>query len=155
MCIMASGECSKALKSGRVTCDQIIQSDSKLKNQMVVAIKEGLATHSGVTEIAIVGHSMGGAIASFLSIHLMNEKDLVPKDVTLKLIAFGAPRCVNQDFARKYWPQVVDSYCAVRGEHAFIEYSVKAFNDGGWVISCNEHFLTDNFQAFHPFHQHG
>lgn len=82
----------------------------------------------------IVGHSLGAALSSLLTLDIMiaaaTPTTIVPKGVRLSVVSFGAPRCGNKRLGRVFWPQVLRDYLAKNGQDSFEEFSVKAFNDG-------------------------
>jgi hypothetical protein len=96
------------------------------------AVRKGLEEHD-VAELCITGHSMGGSLAYLLSMDLItpNNTHRVPLStrLRLKVVVFGAPRTGSPGLVT-YWQQLVKAHRDSYGQHAFMEYSVKAYNDG-------------------------
>lgn len=101
-----------------------------LKGPAMDAIQAGLGDKVGqVKEIAITGHSMGGAVGSLLALDLMLERKLLFSGLRIKLAFFGAPRVGNKHLAR-LWQDTIHEYRKENGEESFQEYSVKIYKDG-------------------------
>lgn len=100
-----------------------------VKPGLISAIKKSLQEHD-VSELAITGHSMGGALAYLLTIDLLTPGDVeLPPLLRLKLAVFGAPRCANPKLLQ-FWSDLTREYRSKNGEDSLKEYSVKAYNDG-------------------------
>ncbi|KAI0695600.1 Alpha/Beta hydrolase protein [Cytidiella melzeri] len=102
-----------------------------VRSRVLEGIKEGVNKYD-VKELAITGHSLGGAISSLLALDLLTAND-VPRTlldgVTLKLFGFGSPRAGNSKLV-KVWRDAVAQRRAKEGEHCIKEYLVKAYRDG-------------------------
>lgn len=123
------------------------------QNQLLDVVTKAIeSTHSDLKEIAIVGHSMGGVMATFLAKDIMvcnllrkikmskesnsrGQERTRPEESTpsqakfnIVLATFGAPRCGDAKFVIA-WQQIITLF---RGElhDRFTEYGVKIFRDG-------------------------
>jgi hypothetical protein len=73
---------------------------------------------------------MGGAVAYLLAIDLLRDyTSIIPHDVVVKVIVFGAPRCGNSRLV-EHWLNLKHNWASNRGEGSCVEISVKAHNDG-------------------------
>jgi predicted lipase len=88
-----------------------------------------------VGEVIITGHSLGGAMASFFLLDLLQLRDAdcpswwPPHELTLTLATFGSPRAGNMAFAN-FYQLAADAYRSRHGQDRLREYAVRAFNDG-------------------------
>ena len=94
------------------------------------AIKSGIDM---VEEVIFTAHSMGGVMAYFLLLELMEENGGgLLKGKKVRLVVFGCPRAGN-DVLVGLWKTVVERWKAEGG--SFEEISVRAYNDGKYTIS--------------------
>lgn len=94
------------------------------------ALKDALAKFPDVVELVVTGHSMGGVVSQLLMLDLLADQSVLPDpDIRLKICAFGSPRPGDAALAQ-YWKELVKTRRLAHGEDSFIEYFVKAFNDG-------------------------
>lgn len=102
-----------------------------IAQQALAGIQKAFAIGLDVAELVITGHSMGGAVSYLLAIDLLTEPflDILPRGMAFKLAVFGAPR-VGDNNLSELWNVLIGCYRAQYGEQAFVEYSVKAYNDG-------------------------
>ncbi|TFK57278.1 alpha/beta-hydrolase [Heliocybe sulcata] len=101
-----------------------------LKAPVMTAIRDALMEKAGeIEELAITGHSMGGAMSYLLALDLLLEKEILLPGLRIKLAVFGSPRVGNKRLAR-VWRKAVDDYRMEYGQEALLEYSVKIYNDG-------------------------
>ncbi|KAG9096307.1 hypothetical protein FRC06_008794 [Ceratobasidium sp. 370] len=63
--------------------------------QILTAVQKIIA-EKGATKVTVVGHSLGGAIASLESLYLRLN---LPRSVAIKGVTYGQPRVGNPDFA--------------------------------------------------------
>lgn len=100
------------------------------------AIRKGIEEHD-VSELCITGHSMGGSMAYLLCMDLLapgnTHKFPLSTRLRLKVAVFGAPRTGSHGLVT-YWQELLNLHRDTYGEHAVIEYSVKAYNDGQYVF---------------------
>ncbi|KAE9392584.1 alpha/beta-hydrolase [Gymnopus androsaceus JB14] len=90
-------------------------------------IRKGLKEDVG--ELVITGHSMGGAVSYLLLLDLLVSNDIIPANLPIKLVVFGAPRPGDTKLS-KFYQELVAEYRKKNGNAAFSEYFVKAYNDG-------------------------
>jgi surfactin synthase thioesterase subunit len=77
-----------------------------LRTQLCDLIRVSMDKYD-IQELALVGHSMGGALAYFLSLDLLDVSRFEPKTLPkIVLAAFGAPRCGNLP-CMEYWRELV------------------------------------------------
>jgi hypothetical protein len=107
-----------------------------VKSGIISAIEKGLQEYD-VLELAITGHSMGGAVSHLLAIDLLTPGGVqLPPLLRLKLAVFGAPRCGNPKLLQ-FWFDLTKEYRSKNGEDSLKEYSVKAYNDGKYRL-CSD-----------------
>lgn len=92
-----------------------------------------------VDEVVVTGHSLGGAMSQYFVMDILDNETCskylddetleIPKHVIIKLAIFGAPRVGNETFAELY-RSYVKTLKTDRGEDKYVEYCVKAYNDG-------------------------
>ncbi|KIK56415.1 hypothetical protein GYMLUDRAFT_247918 [Collybiopsis luxurians FD-317 M1] len=92
---------------------------------------EQYRSDGAIEELIVTGHSMGGAVSYLLLLdQLLVPNDILPANLRIKLVAFGAPRPGDAHLA-DYYRELVDEYRKKNGgDSAFSEYLVKAYNDG-------------------------
>jgi len=118
-----------------------------IRIKVMDAIRNGLRKHK-VAELVITGHSMGGSVSYLLCMDMLAgfDPDLLPSGMKLKLAVFGSPRTGNERLVQ-YWEELSEAYRARYGKDAFVEYSVKAHNDGvpalPLYISGYRHFTKE------------
>ncbi|KZT74644.1 alpha/beta-hydrolase [Daedalea quercina L-15889] len=98
------------------------------KGQVIDCLKKGFAEHD-VQQVAIVGHSMGGALSYLLAIDVLAGEYPMPPGVTVTVATFGCPR-VGDAALSEFWQQLVAKYHAANGEASVKDYSMKGLNDG-------------------------
>lgn len=102
-------------------------------------IRKGFEEHKDIQELVITGHSMGAAVSYILLLdQILVSNDLIPADLPIKLVAFGAPRPGDANLSM-YYQELIGAYRRKNGDDAFSEYLVKAYNDG----KLNTHILFD------------
>jgi hypothetical protein len=72
---------------------------------------------------------MGAALSYYLAVELLTKDGLLPPGIRIKVITFGSPRVGDQAFA-SFWKKLVEEYRSGHGQESFLEYSVRAYNDG-------------------------
>ena len=72
---------------------------------------------------------MGGALSYHLAVGLLTNDGMLPSGIRIKVVAFGSPRVGDQAFA-SFWRKLVEEYRSSHGQESFLEYSVRAYNDG-------------------------
>lgn len=105
-----------------------------IKSLMLDAVRTGYQEHD-VEELVITGHSMGGVISYLFCMDILssdgNESfSFLPPNIRIKIAVFGVPRSGDANLVR-YWRELVAKYHDLHGRDSLVEYSVKAFNDGG------------------------
>ncbi|KXN91092.1 Lipase [Leucoagaricus sp. SymC.cos] len=106
----------------------------------------------GASQVTVVGHSLGGAIATISGVHLRVN---LPPNTTFKLVTYGCPRVGNQafvDFVNSHFPSAVaridnrnDIVPIVPGRFLgfhHVEGEIHILNDLQWV-SCPGQDNTD------------
>lgn len=99
-----------------------------IADQAFAGVKKALDEHE-VDELVLTGHSMGGAISYLLAVDLLSSPDGLKPGLSIKIAVFGSPRPGDARLA-EHWQDIIRSYRAQYGQHALIEYAVKAYNDG-------------------------
>jgi hypothetical protein len=100
-----------------------------IKPEVISAVEKGLRDHD-VAELALTGHSLGGALSYLLAIDVLALSGMkLPPGLALKLAVFGAPRCGNLQLLQ-LWLDLTEEYRTKNGEDSLKEFSVKAYNDG-------------------------
>lgn len=101
-----------------------------IRDELIAMVRAGLNDHE-VDELVITGHSMGGALSHLLAIDLLTPGGLeFPKDLRIKIVVFGAPRCGNAALV-EFWLVLAKEYRKKHGVNSIKELSVKAYRDGG------------------------
>lgn len=101
-----------------------------IRDLALEAIKSGIDM---VEEVIFTAHSMGGVMAYFLLLELMEEKGGgLLKGKKVRLVVFGCPRAGNNVLVG-LWKTVVERWKGEGG--SFEEISVRAYNDGKHTIS--------------------
>ncbi|KAG5646358.1 hypothetical protein DXG03_003681 [Asterophora parasitica] len=126
-----------------------------IKPVILGAIKKGLQRHD-VTELAITGHSMGGAISYLLCMDILSGHvaDLpLPPGLSLKLAVFGAPRTGDAGLV-KYWQELVAAYRASQGPEKMTEFSIgrRSLNPDAGVPALPPSQLGYQHFAREPFY---
>ena len=98
------------------------------KSQVFDYIKKGLATHD-VEQLAVVGHSMGGALSYLLAMDILAGSCPLPPGTTVTVATFGCPRLGDAALS-EFWQQLVTKYQAANGEASVKDYGVRGLNDG-------------------------
>ena len=112
------------------------------KSQVFDCIKKGLATHD-VEHLAVVGHSMGGALSYLFAMDILAESSLLPSGTTVTVATFGCPR-IGDAALSEFWQQLVAKYQAANGETSVKDYGVKGLNDGIYCAFCRFAIRTDS-----------
>lgn len=98
-----------------------------VRDSVYAGIAKGFEEHPDAEELVLTGHSMGGAVTYLLTMDVFLGKIPFPATCRrLKLVSFGAPRVGDAPFVA-YWRELAASF---REKTEFIEYCVKAYNDG-------------------------
>lgn len=77
------------------THDGFGDAHARSANAVLSAVRTGLARYS-TTKVAVVGHSLGGALAVISTLHLSVN---LPSSTTFKTVTYGMPRVGNAAFA--------------------------------------------------------
>ncbi|KAG6850093.1 hypothetical protein H0H93_001226 [Arthromyces matolae] len=131
-----------------------------LKDLLFSALKKGFTEHE-VDELVITGHSMGSSLSYLLCMDLLagsipHALDL-PADLKITLAVFGPPRTGDSALV-EFWRELVANWRNTRGDDKFVEYSVKAYNDGvpslppmqlGYRHFAAEPLYLDRTQLYH------
>lgn len=113
------------------------------KSEVIDCVRKGLAEHD-VQEVAIAGHSMGGALSYLLAIDFLGGQCPLPPGTTVTVATFGCPRLGDAALS-EFWQKLVAQYQAVNGEASVKDYSVKGLNDGIYcaVFAASRSALTE------------
>ncbi|KAF8997862.1 lipase [Cyathus striatus] len=138
------------LSSSIKTHDGFGEAHKKSANAVLAAVKTALTRYSS-TQVTIVGHSLGGALALIASVHLPLH---LPSNITFKTVTYGMPRVGNQEFvdyinARRDLTRIVnqdDLVPIVPGRFlgfAHTKGETHIVNSGDW-INCPGQDNTDS-----------
>jgi len=109
-----------------------------IREHALDGLSDGLRQYPDAEEFVVTGHSMGGSLSILFLLDAIfpreHREERIPRHMKLKLAVFGAPR-VGDAKLRENWKSFVDEFREERGESAFAEYSVKAYNDGEFHLS--------------------
>lgn len=72
---------------------------------------------------------MGAALSSHLAIGLLTNPGMLPPGIRIKVVTFGSPRIGDQAFA-SFWRELAEEYRSSHGQESFLEYDLRAYNDG-------------------------
>lgn len=72
---------------------------------------------------------MGAALSYYLAVELLTNDGVLPPGMRIKVVTFGSPRVGDQAFA-SFWKNLVEEYRSNHGQESFLEYNVRAYNDG-------------------------
>lgn len=99
-------------------------------------VKKGLATHD-VEELAVVGHSMGGALGYLFAMDIFAGSCPLPPGATVTIATFGCPRLGDAALS-EFWQELVAKYQAANGQASVKDYCVRGLNDGisGCAMCC-------------------
>lgn len=112
------------------------------KSQVFDCIKKGLATYD-VEQLAVVGHSMGGALTYLLAMDILAGSYPLPPGTTVTVATFGCPRLGDAALS-EFWQQLVAKYQAANGEASVKEHGVRGLNDGIYCAFCRFAIRTDS-----------
>ncbi|KAJ1306613.1 hypothetical protein OPQ81_007611 [Rhizoctonia solani] len=84
--------------------DGFVKAQANTATTILAGVKSLLSTHSG-SKVLVVGHSLGGAIATLDALYF---KLNLPSTVSIKAVTFGLPRVGNQAFANLIDTQIAD-----------------------------------------------
>ena len=83
-----------------------------------------------VDELVLAGHSLGAAVCSYFVLHFLHSQpDYLNGVSQLCLLTFGRPRVGNIGL-KDIYQQLISEYRTKKGENAFVEFTVKGYNDG-------------------------
>ncbi|CAE6456021.1 unnamed protein product [Rhizoctonia solani] len=84
--------------------DGFMKAQADTATNILAGVKGLLSTHSA-SKVLVIGHSLGGAIATLDALYF---KLNLPSTVSIKAVTFGLPRVGNQDFANLIDSEITD-----------------------------------------------
>jgi hypothetical protein len=97
----------------------------------------GLINSHTIGSISVVGHSLGGALATIASLDLVEELELN----SVKMISLGAPRVGNLDYSKLYLDSVSDFFRLTHARDPIVHLPYRLM---GFTHIGNEIFYPDN-----------
>ncbi|KAH9840819.1 Alpha/Beta hydrolase protein [Rhodofomes roseus] len=98
------------------------------RDQVIDAVRQAFDGHD-VQELAIVGHSMGGALSYLFAVDVLAGQCPLPAGTPVTVATYGCPRLGDAALSQ-FWRQFVAQYQAANGEASVKDFSVKGLNDG-------------------------
>ena len=99
-----------------------------IRSMLFNGIRQAVAKHSPA-ELVLTGHSLGASIVYLFTIDLLAQEDSTLSKLKLRTCTFGSPRVGDSDLV-DYFLALVHSFREKFGQDAFMEYSIKGYNDG-------------------------
>ncbi|GJJ15415.1 hypothetical protein Clacol_009692 [Clathrus columnatus] len=117
-----------------------------IKEKAIKALQLGFSqTSTPISTLVLTGHSMGSTLCYLLALDIMDElchprtvatssnQYGITAGISLILAVFGSPRLGNKSLFR-FWIKTLHDFRHRFGQESFREYSIKAYNDGAYVL---------------------